>query len=48
LIFNGLEIGEVIVVQPLINVLEGTLVEVQGMDQGQGQKEAKATKPGKE
>ena len=27
LIFNGLEEGELIVVQPLINVLEGTLVE---------------------
>jgi hypothetical protein len=29
LIFNGLEEGEMLVVQPLINVLEGTLVEVQ-------------------
>ncbi len=55
LIFNGLEIGEVIVVQPLINVLEGTLVEVQGSgpkkDQKKGespQKQDDNAKPGKE
>lgn len=30
LIFNGLKEGEVIVMQPLINVLEGTPVEIQG------------------
>lgn len=29
LIFNGLEEGEVLVMQPLINVMEGTLVEIQ-------------------
>lgn len=30
LIFNGIEEGKMLVVQPLINVLEGTLVEIQG------------------
>lgn len=30
LIFNGLKPGEVVVMQPLINVLEGTQVEIQG------------------
>jgi membrane fusion protein (multidrug efflux system) len=30
LVFNGLEEGEVLVMQPLINVLEGTLVEMLG------------------
>ncbi len=34
LVFNGLEEGEVLVMQPLINVLEGTLVEMLGNDQG--------------
>jgi len=38
LIFNGLEVGEIIVVQPLINVLEGTLVEVDGSGPKQNQK----------
>ena len=33
LIFNGLEEGEVLVMQPLINVLEGTLVERLGEQQ---------------
>jgi hypothetical protein len=33
LIFNGLEEGEVLVMQPLINVLEGTLVEKLGDQQ---------------
>ncbi len=44
LIFNGLKEGEVIVMQPLINVLEGTPVEIQGNNSGQkqGQKAAKA------
>ncbi len=37
LIFNGLEVGEIIVVQPLINVLEGTLVEVEGSGPKQNQ-----------
>lgn len=41
LIFNGLKEGEMIVMQPLINVLEGTLVEIQGQ-----QKEGKSTKQG--
>ncbi len=35
LIFNGLEEGEVLVMQPLINVLEGTLVEMLGETPGQ-------------
>ena len=34
LVFNGLEEGEVLVMQPLINVLEGTLVEMLGDTQG--------------
>lgn len=44
LIFNGLEEGEVIVMQPLINVLEGTSVEIQGKNSGlqQVQKAEKA------
>lgn len=44
LIFNGLKQGEVIVMQPLINVLEGTQVEIQGQktDRSQGKKAAKA------
>ena len=55
LIFNGLKDGEIIVVQALINVLEGTLVEVQGASpppkQKRGdssQKKNKQGKPGKE
>lgn len=35
LVFNGLEEGEVLVMQPLINVLEGTLVEMLGDTPGQ-------------
>jgi len=44
LIFNGLKQGEIIVMQPLINVLEGTQVEIQGQktDRSQGKKAAKA------
>jgi hypothetical protein len=34
LVFNGLDEGEILVMQPLINVLEGTLVEMLGNDQG--------------
>jgi hypothetical protein len=33
LIFNGLKEGEMLVMQPLINVLEGTLVERLGEEQ---------------
>jgi membrane fusion protein (multidrug efflux system) len=36
LIMNGLEEGEILVMQPLINVLEGTLVERLGETSGQG------------
>lgn len=43
LIFNGLNQGEVIVMQPLINVLEGTPVEIQGKNSGQ-QQDQKAKK----
>jgi multidrug efflux pump subunit AcrA (membrane-fusion protein) len=51
LVFNGLDEGEVLVMQPLINVLEGTLVEMLGNDQGRtatGEKGDKAArvKPG--
>ncbi|MFC2151037.1 efflux RND transporter periplasmic adaptor subunit [Bacteroidota bacterium] len=43
LIFNGLEEGAVIVMQPLINVLEGTQVEIQGQQrEQQNQKPVKA------
>jgi hypothetical protein len=47
LIFNGVDEGEVLVMQPLINVLEGTLVEILGADRdpaagGQGDKAAQA------
>ena len=42
LIFNGLKEGEMIVTQPLINVLEGTLVEIIGQ-----QKDEKPIKKGK-
>jgi hypothetical protein len=46
LIFNGLDEGEVLVMQPLINVLEGTLVEIMGDDRdpsagGKGDKAAR-------
>ena len=37
LVFNGLEEGEVLVMQPLINVLEGTLVEMLENEQGQSE-----------
>jgi RND family efflux transporter MFP subunit len=40
LIFNGLKEGKMIVVQPLINVLEGTPVEIQG-DQNSDQQKKK-------
>ncbi len=40
LIFNGLEEGQMLVMQPLINVLEGTLVEIHNSDD-QKQKPAK-------
>ena len=43
LIMNGLEEGEILVMQPLINVLEGTLVE--RLDETPGQ-EAKGPSPG--
>lgn len=42
LIFNGLEEGEILVMQPLINVLEGTVVE------RLGDQEAKLAGPGSE
>ena len=55
LIFNGLNEGEIIVLQALINVLEGTLVEIQGASPPSGQKpgdgsrkKSKQGKPGKE
>ncbi len=53
LVFNGLDEGEVLVMQPLINVLEGTLVEMLGNDQGRtaaGEKGDKAArvKPGED
>ena len=35
-IINGLEEGEILVMQPLVNVLEGTLVERLGEDSGKG------------
>jgi len=35
LLFNGLNEGEMIVIQPLINVLEGTLVEILGQEKGE-------------
>ncbi|MCK5168851.1 MAG: hypothetical protein KAQ75_03145, partial [Bacteroidales bacterium] len=41
LIFDGLKEGEMMVMQPLINVLEGTLVEILGQ-----QKEGKPSKKG--
>lgn len=47
LIFNGLTEGELIVMQPLINVLEGTLVEIQGK-QKEGKPSKKATKSKKD
>ncbi len=48
LIFNGLDEGEFLVIQALINVLEGTLVEIKesasGMEAREGQKRQKANK----
>jgi hypothetical protein len=49
LIFNGLEEGEILVMQPLINVLEGTLVE--RLEEGQpvpGQKRTARVNPDQE
>lgn len=42
LIFNGLEEGSVLVVQPLINVMEGTLVEIQQDNSENNQEKASA------
>ena len=39
LIFNGIEEGKVLVMQPLINVLEGTLVEIQEQESKMGMQE---------
>jgi hypothetical protein len=36
LLFNGLKEGELLVMQPLVNVLEGTLVEQLGAESGEG------------
>ncbi len=47
LIFNGIDEGKVIVMQPLINVLEGTLVEIQG-EAKPDKKTGEGKKPGKE
>lgn len=41
LIFDGVDEGETIVVQPLINVQEGTLVDVLGQDSNTGKKTTK-------
>jgi len=46
LIFNGIDEGKVLVMQPLVNVLEGTLVEIQGEAKpdkktGEGKKQGK-------
>jgi membrane fusion protein (multidrug efflux system) len=38
LIFNGIDEGKMLVMQPLINVLEGTLVEIQGQEKPEKQK----------
>ncbi len=53
LVFNGMEEGELLVVQPLINVLEGILVVVQGQEplnqqnsQAGGKKKGKPNKEG--
>ena len=43
LIFNGLDTGDIIVVQPLINILEGSKVEIQGTTPPSGQKKANAS-----
>ncbi len=43
LIFNGLEEGSVLVVQPLINVMEGTLVEIQQDNSENSQEKSPAT-----
>jgi len=45
LIFNGLKEGEIMVMQPLINVLEGTLVEIQG-DQYESSRDQMVKQPG--
>ncbi len=47
LIFNGIEEGKILVMQPLINVLEGTIVEIQG-DEKPKSKEGKKKPEGKE
>jgi HlyD family secretion protein len=46
LIFNGVEEGKMLVMQPLINVLEGTVVEIQGQEKPDKQKPT-AEKQGK-
>jgi len=38
LIFNGVDEGKMLVMQPLINVLEGTVVEIQGQEKPEKQK----------
>lgn len=38
LIFNGIDEGKMLVMQPLINVLEGTVVEIQGQEKLEEQK----------
>ncbi len=43
LIFNGLDKDEIIVIQPLINVLEGSKVEIQGVAPPDGQKQSRNT-----
>jgi len=52
LIFNGLDEGEMLVMQPLINVLEGTLVEIRGQSpsapQGPDKKKELQGKPNKQ
>jgi len=47
LIFNGIEEGSILVVQPLINVQEGTVVEIQNSDEENNENES-AQKPGKD
>jgi hypothetical protein len=41
LIFNGIEEGKMLVMQPLINVLEGTVVEIQGQEKPTAEKQGK-------
>lgn len=43
LIFNGIEEGEMMVMQPLINVQEGTLVEIQGQNEKSKSEKGKAS-----